>query len=265
MLLAGPGLGAEETAKPQAQASPAIEQAQQAAPPPASDQPAHPPAALQPTESEAIFLDRLMMAESGGRLEAKNPRSTALGPYQFLASTFLDLVSRHFAAAMEGKTDAQILQLRTDLKTSRDAALIYTRENAAFLVERGHEASAAHLRLAFLVGPAGAARLIAADPNTPVSQLLGGGVMEANPFMNGMTAKELIDRSANEAAGLRLVTLPQARLKRAGVMGLRIRCNLGRASCRRWVALASKRQARRDARQAKMDAAAKKDGETKKD
>ena len=30
------------------------------------------------------FLDRLMAAESGGRLDAKNPRSTALGPFDSL-------------------------------------------------------------------------------------------------------------------------------------------------------------------------------------
>jgi hypothetical protein len=255
VLLAGSALHAEETATSAPQPSSPPQQAQQAAPPP--------PASPQPTESETVFLDRLMMAESGGRENARNPRSTALGPFQFLASTFLDVMGRYFAAAMEGKNDAEILQLRSDMKVSRDAALAYTRENAAFLVERGHEASAAHLRLAFLVGPSGAARVIAAEPTTPVAQLLGASALDANPFMNAMTAKDLLERAANEAAGLQLVTVPTGRVKRTGVMGIRIRCNLGRASCRRWVALASKREARRTARQAKADAG--KNGETKKD
>jgi hypothetical protein len=33
------------------------------------------------------FLDRLMHAESAGRDSAANPRSTALGPFQFIKST----------------------------------------------------------------------------------------------------------------------------------------------------------------------------------
>jgi hypothetical protein len=255
MLLGGNATAQENAPPPPAE----VRQQQPATPPPPANAQASqqkpetlpPSAPLQPTDSEAVFLDRLMMAESGGRADAKNPRSTALGPYQFLSSTFLDLMSRHFATATGDKTDVEILQLRTDHKTARDAALVYTRENAAFLIERGHEARAAHLRLAFLVGPGGAARVISAEPKTPVSQLLGAAVLEANPFMVGMTAEELIARSAREAAGVQLVTVPTARVKRAGVMGIRIRCNLGRASCRKWVALANKRQARRTASQAK--------------
>ena len=212
--------------------------------------PSQPPE-LQPTESEAVFLDRLMMAESGGRDDAKNPRSTALGPYQFLASTFLDLIGRYFATLTNGKTDAEILQLRTDAKTARNAALAYTRENAAFLQDKGLEASAANLRLAFLVGATGAMRVLSAEPKTPVAQLLSAAALEANPFMTGMTVGQLLERTANEAAGVQLVTVPQTRASKAKFAGIRIRCNLARPSCRKWLALANNRQARRTASQSK--------------
>ena len=43
------------------------------------------------------FLDRLMMAESGGNDAARNQRSTALGPFQFIKSTFVEVARRHFA------------------------------------------------------------------------------------------------------------------------------------------------------------------------
>jgi hypothetical protein len=46
------------------------------------------------------FLDRLMSAESGGLAHAKNPRSTALGPFQFIKSTFLEITRRHFPAVL---------------------------------------------------------------------------------------------------------------------------------------------------------------------
>jgi hypothetical protein len=205
---------------------------------------------LQATESEMVFLDRLMMAESGGRDDAKNPRSTALGPYQFLSSTFLDLIGRYFAALMDGKTDADILKLRTDAKTARNAALVYTRENAAFLQDKGLEASAANLRLAFLVGPTGAMRVLSAEPKTPVAQLLSAATLDANPFMNRMTAEQLLERAANEAAGVQLVTVPQSRAGKAKFAGIRVRCNLARPSCRKWLSLANNRMARRTASQA---------------
>lgn len=208
---------------------------------------------LRPTDSEKLFLERLMMAESGGLEDARNPRSTALGPYQFLGGTFLDLLGRHFPSIVEGKTDAEILAFRTDLNIARDAALIYTRENAAFLMERGVDASAAHLRLAFLVGPTGAQRVVSAEPETPVAQLLGPSALEANPFLRGMTAKALIERSTREADGVRLVTVaaPSGAGRRPKPPGIRVRCDLARASCRKWLALATKRQGRKTAAQAR--------------
>jgi len=65
--------------------------------------PAHaekPPIAASPaTQFETVnlpvqtFLDRLMLAESSGQLDARNPRSTALGPFQFIESTFLEVAA----------------------------------------------------------------------------------------------------------------------------------------------------------------------------
>ena len=92
---------------------------------------------LTPTESETLFLDRLMRAESAGRQFARNRASSALGPFQFLGTTFLDVVRRNFPVVATGKTDAEILALRTDFQVSRDVALIYTRENAIALAAKG--------------------------------------------------------------------------------------------------------------------------------
>ena len=68
------------------------------------------------------FLDRLMTAESGGHLHKKNPRSTALGPFQFIESTFLFVVNRHFQSEVAGLTEQQVLARRTDMAFSRRAA-----------------------------------------------------------------------------------------------------------------------------------------------
>jgi len=212
-----------------------------------------PPTAFQPTDSEKLFLDRLMMAESAGQYDARNPRSSALGPYQFIGSTFLDVMGRYFPALIDGKSDAEVLRLRTNQAIARDAALVYTRENAAFLLDRGLEANSAHLRLAFLVGPTGAQRVIAARSETPVAQLLSAAALEANPFMRSMTAAELIQRAALEASGMHAVAIPD-NFRRPKLAGIRIRCVLARPSCRKWVALAMKRKGKDAPRATASDA-----------
>jgi len=187
------------------------------------------------------FLDRLMMAESGGRLDAKNPRSTALGPFQFIESTFLEVARRHLLDEIAGLTDAQVLAKRMDPDFSRRAALAYTRDNAGFLDGQGLAVTSVNLRLAFLIGPTGATRLLQADGDTPVAAILSSEVLAANPFMTTMTAADLLRKAALDLSGDgRITGLGQTGSRRAIV----IRCKLGLASCRRWVALRKAKLAR---------------------
>ncbi len=198
---------------------------------------------LTPTESEKIFLGRLMRAELGGRRFARNPASSALGPFQFVEATFLDVVRRNLPGFASGKSDTDILALRTDPNVARDAALIYTRENASALSAKGVAATAGNLRLAFFAGPGGAIKVLQAKPEEPVSNLLSPAAIQANPFLKDMTAAQLIARSAREAEGAALVTaaLPGGTALAPKVP---VHCNLKLASCRRWLALAEKRLTR---------------------
>lgn len=144
------------------------------------------------------FLDRLMMAESGGRDTAKNPLSTALGPFQFINATFLDVVRRHFSDETAGLSPTQILALRTDRTFSRQVAAIYTAENARQLEAADVSATYPNLRLAFLLGPSGALRILRAPGDARVAQLVGPGVLKANPFLHGLTVSGLIARAARD-------------------------------------------------------------------
>jgi hypothetical protein len=203
--------------------------------------------------SERFFLDRLMAAESGGRLNAKNPASSALGPFQFLRATFLDVIRRHFPSLSEGKSDAEILALRTDAVVTWNAALIYTRENERFLSEHGAAISPANLRLAFFVGPSAALKVLAAKPEEPLTNILSAAAVEANPFLGHMTTAALIERlsretggagkSFNAAAPLFKAVTPQ--FKAASPQGeapkIAVLCNLKLPSCRKWLALAETR------------------------
>jgi hypothetical protein len=199
------------------------------------------------------FLDRLMMAESGGRAFANNPRSTALGPYQFIASTWLQVVNASFADKVAKLKAHEILDLRTEAVFARQVAKAYSQANAAYLVANGFKATFANLRLSFLVGPNGASRILSAKPETPVATLLGPVVINANPFMSRLTAADLIARTERDIAaepGSQAGIVPSAESIKAvkrrtqTTPQIAVACNLKRPSCRRWLALATRRAAR---------------------
>ena len=277
----GSGLFAQDAAPPRAlDAMPGLQippETPSVTPAPQVTQPAAPqPAAASPAApmSTEIFLDRLMLAESGGRLDARNPRSTALGPYQFIESTFLEVVRRHFTADIAGLVDAQILTLRTDLQWSRRAAHAFSQDNAAALLAEGVPVTFPNLRLAFLLGPAAAIRVLQAPPATSAGSLVGSGVVLANPFMAGLTAGDLAARAARDlalpasrfvarprfvpppriagSAGLGAPPLPSSPIARTPAKSVAtprtspparrapaivVLCNRDLPSCRRWIAL----------------------------
>ena len=215
-----------------------------------AEPPVAPPvaAALPITSPMTIdsFLDRLMLAESGGRDTVANPRSTAVGAFQFVATTFLDLTRRHFATETAHLSPQQILSLRTDRAFARRVADAYTRTNAANLASRGITPTWPHLRLAFFAGPHGAVRVIKAPPQTSVASLMSKAAIDANPFLAGMTAADLIRRAARDldnpgaaAAGLATAALANSAIP--------VRCELSLPSCRRWLALAERRELRKAA------------------
>jgi hypothetical protein len=142
------------------------------------------------------FLDRLMAAESGGRLDAKNPRSTALGPFQFIESTFLFVVKEYFPSEVASLTNKQILALRTDMAFSRRAARAYCDHLIFALKNEGLPATTVNVRLAFLVGPAAAVRVLKTTPDQPLKKVLSADAISANPFMSGATVANLVQKAA---------------------------------------------------------------------
>jgi hypothetical protein len=225
-----------------------------------------------------IFLDRLMRAESGGKLTARSGTSTALGPFQFIDATFLIVVRRHFAAETAALTPSQILALRTDMVFSRRAAEAFTKDNASLLVGAGIPATFQNLRLAYLLGPGGAIKVLQTDPAMPLPTLLSANVIRANAFMRPLTVSGLIARAAREVAvkptsvagivappaaatdvAAAVATIAAANSTVAGAVNAKIAaavprapptivvsCDLGLASCRKWLALEQRRQGNRN-------------------
>ncbi len=217
-----------------------------------------------------LFLDRLMHAESGGRDWVANPRSSAVGPFQFIRSTFIDVARRHFPREVSELSDEQVLELRTHRNFARAAAAAFTTENAAQLKAQGAEPSLPNLRLAFLLGASGAARVLQAQPQQRLSEVLGPSVLRANPFMVGMTAIGLIAKAGRDVLGRsnvgdvaprrNVVVRPSARLRpdarpRPGgstvavknpvpSISIKVSCNEKLAVCQRWIALQIQKQLR---------------------
>ncbi len=191
-----------------------------------------------------VYLDRLMMAESSGRDFLKNPRSTALGPFQFIKGTFLYVVRRHFKAEIEGKSEAQILAMRTNRSFARRVIAQYTHELARHLARNNIPTTYGNLRLAYLLGPSGSTRVLTANPATPIRFLISKAAVTANPFLRAMTAKDLIARAERDISMDRSKQLAVDRSKLPkGAAGprIKVRCNLSRPSCRRWLALKKRR------------------------
>lgn len=160
-------------------------------PPQLHAQPAASPAARMQAQD---LTSRLVQAESGGRSNARNPRSSAAGPGQFIDSTWLDMIKRHKPELMQGRTPDQVLALRTDpsqAKLSREMTGLYSGEVGDHLRRAGIEPTDANISLAYFLGPGDAVKAIRADPKTPAAEVISPAAIKANPHIAGMTTGRL--------------------------------------------------------------------------
>lgn len=145
--------------------------------------------------------DLIIAAESGGNPYARNPRSSAAGLGQFIDSTWLDMITKYRPDLIEGKSRDQVLALKTDPALSRSMTDYYAAENAAKLQGAGFPATSGSQYLAHFAGPQGAIGLLSADKSVPVASVLGPKVMQANPFLSGMTAGDMLQWADRKMGG----------------------------------------------------------------
>lgn len=168
--------------------------------------------------ADATGVNFSLLVETARRESALNPNaqagtSSASGLFQFIESTWLDMVRRHGAEhglgaeaqALQNGANAQtrrdILALRSDPEISARMAGELTRENATTLQARlGRAPNAGELYAAHVMGPGGALRLIeAAQQGAPNAVSLFPREAAANRglfYANGQprSAQGLLDR-----------------------------------------------------------------------
>lgn len=144
--------------------------------------------------ASAAFVDSIILAESSGNPNARpcdpetgKPRSSAFGAGQFIAATWLEMV-RKYRPDLADKSDNALLALRGDFEVSRQMTVFYAEQNRNYLSSKGLKPTRAALYLAHFAGPTGAAKLLSADPEEPVEDILSEGAIKANPFLEGKTA-----------------------------------------------------------------------------
>lgn len=146
--------------------------------------------------------NKIIGIESGGNANATNPNSSATGAGQFIDSTWLSMVNKYRPELAAGKSQSEILALRTDPKLSADMVSHYAAENADKLRARGIPVNEANTYLAHFLGPGGAVSLLSVDPNTPVSAVLGRDQIAANrSVLEGKTVGEVQEWAARKMGG----------------------------------------------------------------
>ena len=153
------------------------------------------------------LVDSIIGAESGGNPNAQNPNSSAGGLGQFIDATWLAMLAKH-RPDLQGSPD-QLLALKSDPQLSREMTEAYAADNGKILTGAGYEASPGNTYLAHFAGPQGAVKVLSADPNAPVSAILGEAAIKANPFLQGMTAADLQAWAARKMGVASQPTQPQ--------------------------------------------------------
>jgi hypothetical protein len=150
-------------------------------------------------DARAILKSRIGIVESDGNNAARNPNSSAVGIYQFLSGTWVKLYKSRYGDG--GLTDAQIAAKRRDPRLQEILMDDLMTINERSLQKAGHAADAGNMYLAHFAGPNGANKLLAADPNASARSVLGDRAVEANAFLQNMTAADVIQWAHRKMTG----------------------------------------------------------------
>lgn len=147
------------------------------------------PASSLPGLGPTNFLLALEGAESANGTQMQAKGSSAYGLHQFTKGTWLETVKKYGGFRVAGMNEAQILALRGDRDFSRLMADAHINNDLApELRGRGVEVTPLSLYAGWHFGGSTGAKIMKAGDDVLMQSLVGNDAMEANPYLNGMTA-----------------------------------------------------------------------------
>ncbi len=145
-----------------------------------------------------ILVDQIIRVESGGNASAKNPLSSATGLGQFIESTWLRMMKQYRPDLASSMSRDALLALRNDPTISKEMVTALAREGESYLRARGHDITAGRLYLCHFLGAEGANMVLSAQDPQLVVDVMGQGVINANPFLSGKTIAYVKDWAENK-------------------------------------------------------------------
>lgn len=134
-------------------------------------------------------LNCIITIESSGNPNNRATTSSALGLGQFLNATWLTTLRLHAPAVMTGKSQSQILALRTDPSFSIEMLARFTEDNQKIV---GMDCAPGDLYLAHFLGAGAAKVLFRAPQSAPVSGYVSADAIRANrSVLEGKTVAQV--------------------------------------------------------------------------
>jgi hypothetical protein len=137
----------------------------------------------------SALVERIIAVESNGDPNAKNSRSSAMGPGQFLDETWLNLVRAYRPDLVRGRNARETLDLRREPKLAREIIVRFVERNVAMLRQRGLPVTAGTVYLAHFAGGAGAVAILSAPDNSDAALVI------ASADSTGRTKRERFNKS----------------------------------------------------------------------
>jgi hypothetical protein len=171
-------------------------------------------------------VERIISAESSAATDAKNKRSSAAGPGQFLDETWLRMIHVYRPDLAKGRSKDETLDLRREAAIAREMTARFAERNAAILSRRGLPVTAGTVYLAHFAGGAGAVALLSAPADADAALVMANAdatgktkrdqIVKANPFLEKFTVADLRHWADRKMHGpdLRLTELLAANAKK---------------------------------------------------
>jgi hypothetical protein len=158
------------------------------------------PAPDTPQIGQGLTLDdtvnRMLGFESTGDwrkkpdYDAQNPNSSAGGAGQFIDKTFVSTFRNLYPDRAKGMSDDQILGLKFEPSLAQPMTKALAQDSIAQLQKQGLPTGPGEVYLSHFLGAGGAAKVLQADPNTPIKELIPPGKLQANDLDGRMTAAD---------------------------------------------------------------------------